>query len=228
MKYDKINFSNQEYELSFSIRFFGWVIGLLMLSGSQVLAAPVMTLDQTRLQVLAESIQKGQAYVRSEELASWIIEEKNDYMLIDIRTAEDYAESHIQGAIHIPLISVLQTEQIATLPEDRIVILYGNNSLQATQAATVLQLAGKNAYALIGGYEYWVMRTLNPAANADEDPALEQLDDARRAAIAHALKNCDTALATSPMGYTPPLSPVDQPDAPVTSTGGGVLLDEGC
>jgi rhodanese-related sulfurtransferase len=228
MKYADINFSDQGYRISFPIRFLGWFISVLILSGSQVLAAPGTALDQTRLQVLAESIQKGQAYIRSEELAGWIIQETNDYMLIDIRTVEDYTESHIQGAIHIPLLSLLQTDEIAALPDDRIIVLYANNSLQATQVATALQLAGKNAYALIGGYEYWVMRTLNPDVNADEDPRLEQLDDARRAAIAHALKNCETPLATPAIGYTPPLIPADEPAPPIPSTGGGVLLDGGC
>ena len=187
------------------------------------------TLDQTRLTVLSESIEKGQAYIRSEELANWIIEDTNDYMLIDIRSAEDYTESHIQGATHIALPSLLQATQIDNLPDDRTIVVYANNSLKATQAATVLQLAGKNAYALLGGYEHWVMRTLNPSTPTDEDPNLEQLDESKRAAIAHALKNCDTPLAAPAKGYTPPLLPADnQPEAPIQSSGGGVLLDEGC
>ncbi|MDX1336082.1 MAG: rhodanese-like domain-containing protein [Gammaproteobacteria bacterium] len=206
------------------------IIGVLLaMTSAQGVAAPETTLDQTRLTVLAESIEKGQAYIRSEELANWIIEDTNDYMLIDIRAVEDYSESHIQGAVHIALPGLLQATEIANLPNDRIIVLYANNSLKATQAATVLQLAGKNAYALLGGYEHWVMRTLNPSAPTDEDPNLEQLDESKRAAIAHALKNCDTPLATSAKGYTPPLLPAnDQPDAPIQSSGGGVLLDEGC
>ena len=230
MKYANINSNTPDYSAPISTRLlFGFGVLFSMIT-VQAFAESTGTLDQTRLTVLAESIEKGQAYIRSEELANWIIEDTNDYMLIDIRTAEDFNESHIQGATHIALPGLLQAAEIANLPNDRIIVLYANNSLKATQAATVLQLAGKNAYALIGGYEYWVMRTLNPSATADEDPELEQLDEAKRNAIAHALKNCDTPLATTAKGYTPPLLPADddQPDAPIQSSGGGVLLDEGC
>ena len=196
------------------------------LSVVQVYAAE---LDETQLRTLGTSISKGEDVIRSDELADWIIQGTQDYLLVDIRSAEDYETSHIQGAINIPVITLFSNGQINQLPKEKIVVLYSNANIRSAQAATALRLAGLNAYVLLGGYEHWVMHTLNPEAASAEDPNLEQLDDARRAAIARALKNCETPCPGSSQGYVPPLTPVTEtPLPPPPSSGGGVLLDEGC
>jgi len=207
---------------------------LLILAMAIMLSAPPVVagkLDETNLRVLGDAISKDQDSIASEELAHWIIQDKKDYYLIDIRSETDFAQSHIQGAVNIPVLKLFDQQQINALPEHQIIIVYSNASMRAAQASTMLRLAGLDAYTLVGGYEHWVMHTLNPEAASQQNPNLELLDDARRAEIARALKNCDMPYPcqdNSPRGYTPPLTPVEEPSAPLPASGGGVLLDEGC
>ncbi len=188
------------------------------------------TMDDTQLRTLADAITRDQDFIRSDELADWIIQDRKDYMLIDIRSEPDYADSHIDGAVNIPVVKLLTAAQLDTLPAQKTIVLYSNASMRAAQVATALRLSGLNAYPLIGGYEHWVMHTLNPESTPEASP--EQPDGARRAAMARALKNCEMAPAPHSMpavGYTPPLAPVtESAPPPPPASGGGVLLDEGC
>jgi len=188
-------------------------------------------LDETNLRALGDAISKDQDYIASEELAQWIIQDNKDFYLIDIRGEADFVRSHIQGSINIPVLKLFDQQQINALPRHKIIVVYSNASMRAAQAATMLRLAGLDAYALLGGYEHWVMHTLNPEAAPQQNTNPEQLDDTRRNAIARALKNCDVPYprqGTHPRGYTPPLTPLEEPSAPIPASGGGVLLDEGC
>lgn len=203
---------------------------VLMLLATFISSGYAGDFDETQLRTLGTSISKDEDFIRSDELAEWIIQGRQDYFLVDIRSAESFNESHIQGAVNIPLISLFSMEQVSQLPVQKVIVVYSNASMRAGQAAAMLRLSGLNAYSLIGGYEHWVMHTLNPEAAATQDPNLEQLDATRRAAIARALKNCDMPYPcqnAAPSGYVPPLAPVNEP-APIPAPGGGVLIDGGC
>jgi rhodanese-related sulfurtransferase len=207
--------------------------GLLILALGLLCITPGVdagNLDETSLRVLGNAITKDQDYITGEDLAQWIMQDKKDYYLIDIRNEAEYEQSHIQGAANIPLLKLFDLHQIDALPRHKIIITYSNTSMRSAQAATMLRLAGLDAYSLIGGYEYWVMHTLNPKAAPEQHPDQETLDDARRAAMARALKNCEmpAPCAGSVPGYTPPLTPVEETAPAIPASGGGVLLDEGC
>jgi rhodanese-related sulfurtransferase len=206
-----------------------WLLMVVLFFSLSLTHALAGNLNETQLRTLGTSISKDQDFISTDELADWIMQDKQDYMLIDIRSPDAFNESHIQGAVNIPLISLFSMEQISQLPAQKTIVVYSNANMRAGQAAVMLRLTGLNAYSLMGGYEHWVMHTLNPEAATAQDPNMEQLNAARRAAIARALKNCDMPYpcqAVPAQGYVPPLSPVTEPPPP--ATGGGVLLDEGC
>jgi adenylyltransferase/sulfurtransferase len=206
----------------------------LLLAAAPALAEEAIGLDQTRLAVLGDAISKDQDLVDSDELARWIIEERQDFQLIDIRLSERFQDGHIQGAVNIPLRKLFDKAQIASLPRERLILLYGDRGLRAAQAAAMLRLAGLDAYALRGGFAHWALHTLNPEAAAVDASSYQRLDAARRDAIARALKQCDTPCPLpepdpgSRAGYTPPLSPVEQPPTVPEESSAGVLLDVGC
>jgi rhodanese-related sulfurtransferase len=209
----------------------GRVAGLISI---MLLLLPIGTpyaeaMDDTQLRTLADAINRDQDFIRSSDLADWIIQDRKDYMLIDVRSEAEYMESHIDGAVSIPLLKLLTAEQLATLSAHKTIVLYSNASMRASQAATALRLSGLNAYPLIGGYEHWVIHTLNPESTPEASPY--KPDEARRAAMASALKNCEMSPVPHAMpatGYTPPLAPVTESLPPPPASGGGVLLDEGC
>ena len=108
--------------------------------------------------------------VSVEELARWLIEERQDFELIDVRSPEDVEQGRIGEARNIPIVELVTSEGLASLPTDRKVVLYSNGSENGAKAGVLLRLAGFDALVLTGGYNAWQQRILNP------DIPLEELD----------------------------------------------------
>ena len=77
-------------------------------------------------------------------------------LIIDTRKQLSWNHGHIKGAMHLPA-DRLDT-QLATLPRDQTLILYGwgPGCNGATHTARRLIIDGFNVRELIGGYEYWI------------------------------------------------------------------------
>ena len=121
---------------------------------------------------LAQAIATEQDHVTVPELADWIIKDQRDYELIDIRERAEFHAGHIDGARHIPLAALMSEDALATLPPERKVVIYSNGTAHAAQAAVLLRLIERDAYALLGGYNYWHAYLKDPesAGVAEMDP----------------------------------------------------------
>lgn len=121
---------------------------------------------------LAQAIAAEQDHVTVPELADWIIKDQRDYELIDIRERAEFHAGHIDGARHIPLAALMSDDALATLPPERKVVIYSNGTAHAAQAAVLLRLIERDAYALLGGYNYWHAYLKDPesAGVAEMDP----------------------------------------------------------
>ena len=84
-----------------------------------------------------------------------IFSEKNtDYLFLDVRTTEEFAEGHIENAILIPL-SELEG-RIDELPLDRAIIVYCKSGNRSTQASNLLVEKGfKKILNMEGGITEW-------------------------------------------------------------------------
>jgi rhodanese-related sulfurtransferase len=74
--------------------------------------------------------------------------------IVDVRSEQEYAAGHIQGAAHIPAALV----QGANLPRDGRVVLYCSNfscPLSANAAAALLNAGYQNVSHLAGGFAQW-------------------------------------------------------------------------
>lgn len=143
------------------------------------LAVPVILLlaacggaeqSRTSLVDVAQAAARQADRVNVEDLASWLIEERKDFVLVDVRSGDDFARGHIDGAQNIPIAKLLGEEALASLPADRKVVVYSNGSENGAKAATLLRVAGLDAHVVTGGYNAWHNRILNP------DIPLEELD----------------------------------------------------
>ena len=117
---------------------------------------------------VAQSAARAEDRVSVEQLAEWLIEERKDFVLIDVRPQDDFLQGKIHEAQNIPLAELVMSETIATLPTDRKVIVYSNGSENAAKASTMLRLAGLDAHLVTGGYNAWHQRILNPDISAEE------------------------------------------------------------
>jgi rhodanese-related sulfurtransferase len=121
---------------------------------------------------VAQMVARGDDRISAADLAGWIIQGKKDFVLIDVRPANDYASGHIDGARNLPVPELISPQQMKTLPKDRKVVVYSQGSEIAAQAVVLLRLAGYDADLLLGGYNFWIQHMLNPAiqpSRADEE-----------------------------------------------------------
>ena len=126
--------------------------------------------DESQASLTAVALAAAQQDDREtvEELASWLIEGRGDFKLIDVRTPKDFESGSIADAENIPIAQIVSQEVLARLPTDRMVIVYSNGSENAAKAAVLLRLSGLDAHLLAGGYNAWHTRILNPDISADE------------------------------------------------------------
>lgn len=125
---------------------------------------------------LAKTIAAEQDHVTVAELSDWVIKDQRDYELVDIRDIADYDAGHIQAARHIPLAALMSDEALAALPRARKIVVYSNGTAHAAQAALLLRLVDRDAYALLGGFNYWQAYLKNP-----DSAGVAQMDPVERA-----------------------------------------------
>src|SRR5262245_35044989 len=81
---------------------------------------------------------------------------QHSFVLLDVRSAEDFEACHLPGAINLPARRIT-VESTADLSKERLLVVYcwspGCNA--ATKAAVRLSALGFRVKEMIGGIEYW-------------------------------------------------------------------------
>jgi len=76
------------------------------------------------------------------------------FVMLDVRTPEEYAEGHIKGAVLIP-VQVLQT-RLSEIPKDKQVYVYCHSGVRSARASKMLAKHGfHNIENIVGGFEAW-------------------------------------------------------------------------
>lgn len=163
--------------------------------------------------VIAEGIVRQDHAVDVMALSERIVARRGDYLLLDIRSAPNQGDDGIRTAEASSSAELLSTEGQAALPQGRDIILYSETSDAAAQTATLLRLAGVNAYFLSGGHRAWKQQMRNVSGTATDSD--EAADMARQQAVACWFEGDYVAAAGLPVkpvhragGYMPPLQPV--------------------
>jgi rhodanese-related sulfurtransferase len=78
-------------------------------------------------------------------------------LIIDVRSAAEYAAGHLPGAMHIPADEL--PGQLAELPADRPIVTYCSlqhpGAARSERAAALLRGHGRDARVLAGGFPAW-------------------------------------------------------------------------
>ena len=97
----------------------------------------------------------------SMEEAIVMMEENSDYILLDVRTQEEFAELHIPGAICIPN-ETIGTEEIPQLPDkDQLILVYCRSGNRSKQASEKLAALGYSNVYEFGGIIDWPGETVS-------------------------------------------------------------------
>ena len=83
--------------------------------------------------------------------------ERDDVVLVDVRTAEEFAAGHIEGVDHnIDVRSATFFQDYRSLPKDKRIAVYCKGGGRSKQVAGVLAGNGYKVVELSGGYNSWV------------------------------------------------------------------------
>ena len=93
-----------------------------------------------------------------------------DYILVDVRTAEEYESGHIQDAVNFDFYSESFQNDILTLDKSSSIILYCRTQNRSTKTANYLKENGyKEITVLAGGITTWVKNGNDLVYNFTED-----------------------------------------------------------
>jgi len=88
-------------------------------------------------------------------------EEESNYIILDVRTPEEFSERHIPGAINIPNESI-GTEEIPQLPDkEQLIFVYCRSGNRSKQASEKLVKLGYTNIVEFGGINDWPGETVS-------------------------------------------------------------------
>ena len=110
-----------------------------------------------------QSAEKTYRQITMEE-AITMMEEETGYIILDVRTAQEYSEKHIPGAINIANESI-GTGDISELPDkDRLILVYCRSGNRSKQASEKLVKLGYTNIVEFGGINDWTGETVSGEA----------------------------------------------------------------
>ena len=140
---------------------------LLSLSVASVAACGPSSDSTISMSAIAQAAARQDDRASVDELATWLIEGRDDFRLIDVRTPSDFESGSIGNAENIPIAEIVSDKTLARLPTNRMLLVYSNGSENAAKATVLLRLSGFDAHLLTGGYKAWQEKILNPDISAE-------------------------------------------------------------
>lgn len=96
----------------------------------------------------------GYRQVTTEEAVN-IMQTEENYVILDVRTAQEFASGHIPGAVLLPN-EIIGTEDIPLLPDkDQLILVYCRSGNRSKQAAEKLAQLGYTNIVEFGGINSW-------------------------------------------------------------------------
>lgn len=120
----------------------------------RVAAAAVAALLAALLAACGASSKPSYRQITADEAAR-MMQEETDFVLLDVRTQEEYASGHIPGAICIPN-ETIGSEEIPELPDkDQLILVYCRSGNRSKQASQKLAEQGYTNVVEFGGINGW-------------------------------------------------------------------------
>lgn len=89
------------------------------------------------------------------EEAKVLMESEEGYVILDVRTQEEYAEGHIPGAVLLPLDDVAAGAQTVLPDKDQLILVYCRSGRRSKLAAEELVKLGYTNIREFGGIIDW-------------------------------------------------------------------------
>ena len=90
-----------------------------------------------------------------------LMENESDYIILDVRTAAEFSEKRIPGAINVPNESI-GSDEIAELPDkEQLILVYCRSGNRSKQASEKLVKLGYTNIVEFGGINDWPGETIS-------------------------------------------------------------------
>ena len=90
-----------------------------------------------------------------------MMEEESNYVILDVRTAQEYQVKHIPDAINVPN-ETIDTEEIPELPDkEQLILVYCRSGNRSKKAAGKLAALGYTNIVEFGGINDWPGETVS-------------------------------------------------------------------
>ena len=97
---------------------------------------------------------KGYREITTDEAMVMMNEEEN-YVILDVRRADEFAEKHIPGAINVPNEEIADSEIPELLDKNQLILVYCRSGNRSKQAAKKLVALGYTNVVEFGGIIDW-------------------------------------------------------------------------
>ena len=103
-----------------------------------------------------ETTAPQEAYMNiTQEEAKKLMDTEKDYIILDVRTKEEYDEKHIPGAVLIP-VDEIEDRAVRELPEkDQLILVYCRSGNRSKTASEALEKLGYTRIREFGGINDW-------------------------------------------------------------------------
>lgn len=133
---------------------------LVLFAVTPVLSEPSHAADLKLAARIQEEIKdapdKRDYHIKAEDLYKWMKLHRNNFVVVDVRTEEDYFKAgHIPGSIFIDYGELFKPENLKKLPKDKKIIVVCEMGASAAMTVIPLRMLGYEAYGLLLGLASW-------------------------------------------------------------------------
>ena len=93
------------------------------------------------------------------EEAKKLMDSESGYVILDVRTEQEYAEGHIPGAILIPDYEISEKAESVLTDKDQLILVYCRSGRRSKHAAAQLEEMGYTRIREFGGILDWPYET---------------------------------------------------------------------
>ena len=152
-------------------------------------------------------------------VADWIIQGRNDFLVLDLRTPAEFAKGHLPGAVNLDPADLSKASVLRQLPTYKKLVFYGAEDRQPQLLQPVFA-RGLHVLTITGGYESWQHDVVSPLGEKNLPK------DVKRIAVSKYFRG-ESALGTpQPLKEVPAQQYIRQPSLPATRA--APLKLEGC
>ena len=185
--------------------------GILALTGTPSGVSPLIAADE-----IGQLALSGEDKIAPVTLGEWMIEQKKDFQIIDLRSPFEFTDFSLPGSQNIPFASLMSKGGMEMLPGYKKIILAAADGAQAGQAWVVLRGKGYNAYILDGGIKGWWDNVMTPGTV--QNPG-DNYNPAEYAAKLRVMREQFSGAGSSLSTSAPPVQSSAPPPPPAPASG---------